>query len=176
MVDDLAGAAPPEHVRPGVSRVPQDPGGAGMGGPSPPQLPGPRAPVGAARETPPSDLPRDHHDRRGCHRRRPHAGTGARPLHGRPGAPPYGHHPAPLRHLPRGSVRPVRPRRLARTCGHRHRSRLKALSGAGARGEWLLSAEELELGNLGSGELARGRRGRARRPPAAYPARARKSP
>jgi hypothetical protein len=49
-VDDLAGAAPPEHVRPRVDRVAQDPGGADVGQPSPPQLPGPYPAVGAAGE------------------------------------------------------------------------------------------------------------------------------
>ncbi len=44
---------------------------------------------------------------------------------------PYGYHPAPLRHLPHRSVRPGRPHRLARTPGHRHRSRLNPLSRAG---------------------------------------------
>jgi hypothetical protein len=56
-VDDLAGAAPPEHIRPGVCRVPQDPGSTGMGEPAPPQLPGPHPAIGAARETPAGERP-----------------------------------------------------------------------------------------------------------------------
>ena len=56
-VDDLAGAAPAIHVRPGVGRVAQDPGGAGVGEPAPPQLPGPCPAVGAAREPPPGERP-----------------------------------------------------------------------------------------------------------------------
>ena len=54
-------------------------------------------------------------------RRRPHARTSARPLHGRPRPPPHRHHPPPLRHLPHRTARPGRPRRLAPAPRHRHR-------------------------------------------------------
>ena len=50
-VHDLAGAAPSEHVCPGIDRIAQDPGRAGMGESAPAQLPGPRPAVGAARES-----------------------------------------------------------------------------------------------------------------------------
>src|ERR1017187_1381257 len=50
--DDLAGAPAAIYVRPGVGRVPQDPGGTRVGEPAPPDLPGPRPAVGTTGETP----------------------------------------------------------------------------------------------------------------------------
>ena len=49
------------------------------------------------------------------HRRRPHAEQAHARCMAALARPPDGHHPAPLRHLPHRTVRPGRPRRLART-------------------------------------------------------------